>query len=258
MFVHANGVKLHVRRLPDPPRPQEDRPAVVFVHGLSDSLASFYFTLVSPVVDAGFDVITYDLRGHGRSGRPPTGYGIDDGIADLAALLTGLGVTRPVHLVGYSLGGTIGYGFARRFPERVATLVALEAEPATEHWARRTAAGFDEVAEHLAREGGLVAEHPLIERAAAVARRLSEETTARTDLLAPASWLTGDQIAGITMPVLLVVGGISGLSARLDEFTGLLPDLTVRVIAGQEHMLLVHSPREVAETVVPWLEKHGR
>lgn len=53
---------------------------------------------------AGFRVITYDRRGFGRSGQPPTGYNFDVFADDLAAVIEQTGV-RDVTIVGYSMGG---------------------------------------------------------------------------------------------------------------------------------------------------------
>src|SRR6266478_4331964 len=101
--VVANGVRHHVQRLGHPRR---DDHTVVFVHGLvMDNLSSFYFTLANPVA-ATADVVLYDLRGHGMSERPPTGYRVADLVADLAALLDALALPR-VALVGNSFGGLV-------------------------------------------------------------------------------------------------------------------------------------------------------
>jgi len=53
---------------------------------------------------AGFRVITYDRRGFGRSGQPPTGYDFDVFADDLAAVIEQTGV-HDATIVGYSMGG---------------------------------------------------------------------------------------------------------------------------------------------------------
>ncbi len=61
----------HVQRLTPDSAADGDAPVVVCVHGLlTDSLASYYFTLGPAFAAAGIDVIMYDLRGHGRSDAP--------------------------------------------------------------------------------------------------------------------------------------------------------------------------------------------
>src|SRR5688572_33194757 len=89
--VTARGVRFHVQRL----GPDAAAATVVFLHGLvMDNLSSFYFTLANPAA-ATARVVLYDLRGHGMSHRPATGYRVADLVADLDALLAALAVDGP-------------------------------------------------------------------------------------------------------------------------------------------------------------------
>jgi pimeloyl-ACP methyl ester carboxylesterase len=250
--VHANGVRLHVQRLPQP-APDPLGPPLVLIHGLVDTLASWYFTLAGPLADLGFDVIAYDLRGHGRSERPATGYSVGDAIEDLAGLLSALGIDRPVRLVGNSLGGTIAFGFAERYPDRVDSLVVIESEPATPAWAARTADGLREVSELMLDEEVMAAQPAIAHRVAAAALAFDTDTKVIDELVDPRWLLDADRIRRITAPVLLLVGGESALSRRWDEFVPLLPDCRVEVVPGSEHLLLVTEPHRVTEIVLPWL-----
>ena len=53
---------------------------------------------------------------------------------DLFAILDGLAITEPVHLVANSFGGTIALAAALTRPERIAGMVLIEAHPAFEGW----------------------------------------------------------------------------------------------------------------------------
>jgi pimeloyl-ACP methyl ester carboxylesterase len=156
--LEVRGLRCHVQRLgPGPIR-------VVFVHGLVlDNLSSFFFTLATPIAqDLG--VLLYDLRGHGRSERPPSGYTLEELVADLDALLDGLGVNEPVHLVGNSFGGGIGLRIATKHPDRVDKLVLMGSMgvhfPITEGldavW------GFDGTLEDMRRVMGFFAYNPAL------------------------------------------------------------------------------------------------
>jgi pimeloyl-ACP methyl ester carboxylesterase len=60
-------------------------------------------------------VISYDHRGHGRSGSAPMGtYRIEQCAADLAKVLDALRVTGKVTLVGHSLGGMVALAYLGR------------------------------------------------------------------------------------------------------------------------------------------------
>lgn len=82
---------------------------VVLLHGLgADSTIWNQFGLTSLLVEHSFRVISFDLRGHGRSASLPAGQHsvIHSCLADLALILTRLEV-RSCHLVGHSLGGVL-------------------------------------------------------------------------------------------------------------------------------------------------------
>jgi pimeloyl-ACP methyl ester carboxylesterase len=99
-------------------------PDVVMLHGLLGNLAIWHLKTV-PMMRDKFRITTYDLRGHGRTDIPPTGYATADHVADLAGLLDVLEMEK-VHLVGHSLGADVCLHFALRHPDRVGKMVLLE------------------------------------------------------------------------------------------------------------------------------------
>lgn len=70
-------------------------------------------------------VLAVDLRGHGRSSAPPTGYAPADFAGDLAGLLERLDLP-PVIAVGHSMGAQVVVALAAGHPAAVAGLVALD------------------------------------------------------------------------------------------------------------------------------------
>lgn len=80
-----------------------DGPLVVLLHGGFQTRGSWR-TAVTQLSGEGFSVLSYDLRGHGESGRSPDGaYRVGLHADDLRALLEEVG--EPAALVGASLGG---------------------------------------------------------------------------------------------------------------------------------------------------------
>jgi len=75
-------------------------------------------------------VITWDVRGHGRSGSPadPTLYSEDASVADMAAVLDACGVERAA-VGGLSLGGYLSLAFHLAHPARVAALLLFDTGP---------------------------------------------------------------------------------------------------------------------------------
>jgi long-chain acyl-CoA synthetase len=70
-------------------------------------------------------VIAVDLRGHGQSDKPPTGYRMSQTVSDLIGVLDALGISEPVVLVGHSFGGAVASEFAAVYPEHVSHLVLI-------------------------------------------------------------------------------------------------------------------------------------
>lgn len=88
-----------------------DGPTVILTHGWQGSAASWY-RLVPLLLEAGFDVITFDAPGHSGRPRLATLPVYSQGLADVAALFS------PVHaLVGHSFGGIASARVARSLPE---------------------------------------------------------------------------------------------------------------------------------------------
>jgi pimeloyl-ACP methyl ester carboxylesterase len=258
-MVDTGQLRLHVQRM-SPPDGRPVTATAVLVHGLlTDSLASYYFTIAPPFALAGVDVVMYDLRGHGRSGRPATGYTLDDNIDDLEALLDRLEVTGPVHLVGNSYGGTVAFGYAARHPERAASVSLIESEPATTAWAPKLGGILDRVLHQLAHnEDDAIAwisanRGHNTARLAKGAARLARETSLSQDI--PASRvLTEDQIRSVRCPVLGIYGGDSDLALLAPWLESVLPDCRTVVVPGHEHSVLVEAAGTVGGHILSLIQ----
>ncbi|SFW68989.1 Lysophospholipase, alpha-beta hydrolase superfamily [Amycolatopsis australiensis] len=252
----VNGLRTNVQLVP-----AGGTETVVFLHGMgTDSLASFYLTLAPPVAAAGIDVISYDLRGHGKTERPVRGYTLGDFVADLDDLLRQLGVDRPVHLVGNSFGGTLAYSYAVAHPSRVRSIVCIESEPATEVWAEK----MSRILAHTVRflqveesfdwiEANFSAHHRRLARLAA--ERIMSTKMAEEVPLGPL--LTWAQVAAIGCPVLSILGSHGYQADDLEALTSVLPHGELHVFEGQGHSVLVEQHREVRELVLRWIERHA-
>ncbi|MDQ6770690.1 MAG: alpha/beta hydrolase [Gemmatimonadota bacterium] len=115
-----SGLKVRVVERGDP-----ESPPVVLVHGWGCCV--YVFRLNMPALaEAGFRAIAVDLKGHGLSDKPiaPEDYTIDSLVEHLRDILDALGLDRPA-LAGHSLGGSLIYHFASRYPERAQSLGLL-------------------------------------------------------------------------------------------------------------------------------------
>jgi pimeloyl-ACP methyl ester carboxylesterase len=265
--VLANGVRFHVQRL----RPARRAPGalpqpldgliVVFLHGLvMDNLSSFYYTLGGAAAQAGAEAILYDLRGHGLSDRPPSGYTLEDSIADLGGILGALGVDVPVHLVGNSYGGMIALGTAIAHPERVAGLVLIEAHYAADGWRQQMGSFLRMVSRGLHDRELLQRLTELwgrkFTRVARAADALIHGTSFAGDLLA-AEPFSQETLRAITCPALALYGERSDLVERGRGLAAALPGCTLEILPGQTHSVLTEDTARLRDIVLRWLAGAG-
>ena len=113
----GDGVHLHYAH-----QGPVDGPAVILLHGYSDS--SHSFSRVMPLLPPELRVIAPDLRGHGHSARPANGYRIGDFAGDVIRMMDMLSIPKAV-IVGHSMGSFVAQAIAEHAPERVSRLVLL-------------------------------------------------------------------------------------------------------------------------------------
>ena len=92
----ANGVDIHYLRTGG------CKPPLLLLHGLTGSGACW--TPLARTLEAEYDVVMPDARGHGSSSAPLNGYRYEDHAGDVVGLIRGLGLAGPV-LLGHSMGG---------------------------------------------------------------------------------------------------------------------------------------------------------
>lgn len=115
--IGANGANFNYYRTPG--TKDSGKPVLILQHGFSDN--GLCWIPVAQELDADYDIIMPDARGHGLSARVTRGENIDQA-ADLAALMRALGVTKAV-VAGHSMGAQIVSDLAARFPELVIAMV---------------------------------------------------------------------------------------------------------------------------------------
>lgn len=94
--------------------------AVIFLHFSGANL--LMWQRIVPIFQENYRVVLVDLRGHGKSSRPPTGYHMDEMAGDILGVMDHLGITQ-AHVIGSSLGAEVGLSMAANHPDRVKSLV---------------------------------------------------------------------------------------------------------------------------------------
>jgi len=242
-------------------------PDVVLVHGLAADHAHWYLRIL-PQLASEFRVTVYDLRGHGLSASPPTGYSSAVMAADLAALLEHLGV-KGAHVVGHSFGGVVALQLARRAPTLASRLTiadsrvrALQPVARASAWAgwpawqqRLAAMGVAvdgdadldfNLIEHVAKRGDvprgqLPGGWTLGRRSRQRWQTLLATTSARRELGARAG-VTRTALRRIWQPTRLVYGEHSFCLPTAYELARVLPDSRLILVSGAGHFHPITSP----------------
>src|ERR1700680_268729 len=119
------------------------KPRLVLIHSLA--LHASIWDSVAAELAEDAQILTYDCRGHGRSGKPHMSFSMELFARDLAELLDHVGWQTAV-VVGCSMGGCVAQAFGGLYPSRATALglidtIAWYGEDAAKTWRERAANG---------------------------------------------------------------------------------------------------------------------
>jgi pimeloyl-ACP methyl ester carboxylesterase len=247
-------------------------PPLILVHGISSSGSTWESLL--PALGEHYSPITFDLRGHGESGRPTRGFLFDDYVNDLDGVVNALGIDRPL-LMGHSFGGLVTLGWAAKHLDRALGLVIVDTPlrigrdlvPAFRGWMMLNAMPTPALTAWYRagnRQWGLQQAHRRAKTMKRTARGVFVEL--RDDAIANDGIDRLADAAAITSPILLVRGDPeSGSFVRrgdLDAFGTQIPHGRVIRIPGAGHALHRERTAEFAAATLPFLqecvERHRR
>jgi pimeloyl-ACP methyl ester carboxylesterase len=99
-------------------------PPVVGIHGSAGH--AYGLTALGERLAPDVRFVAVDLRGHGFSDKPPSGYGVREHVGDLLELIDALALEKPI-LLGHSIGGAIATFAAQAGGDRIGGLVLFDA-----------------------------------------------------------------------------------------------------------------------------------
>ena len=250
----ANGIKVHYLRTGGA------KPALVLLHGLIGSGACW--TLLARALEADYDVVMPDARGHGNSSTPPNGYRYEDYAGDVVGLIQGLELAAPV-LLGHSMGGMIAAVVASQVGTAIRGVVL--ADPTFLSPQRQREVHESDVIEQHRRLLSLDKEEVLAQARARhrhrrpelvelVAEARMKARIAAFDVLTPPNPEYRRLVSAIQVPILLVIadsGVVSLETAR--ELRKLNPRLRVEQIQDAGHGLHYDQPERFEAVVRPFL-----
>ena len=231
----------------------EAAPAVVLAHSLACS-----HEMWRPQIEAlqkDFQVVAYDLRGHGASSVPEEPYTLALLVADLLALTEAMELPR-FHFVGLSIGGMIGQQLALTAPER---LLSLTLCATTSRIPPEGRAAFDERIATAEKEGMAALVEPTLERWFTEPFRAKNppalETVGRQILETPIAGYVGccraiqqldltDRLKDIAVPTQVIAGRDDpGMPTTVMEtIRDRIPGARLSVVEQAAHLLNVEQP----------------
>ena len=199
-------------------------PAVVFTHGFGRTGDTWAAQVDAMAGD--HHVVTWDMRGNGRSPVPPALYTREDALADLGTVVdTAMAESGPVLLVGHSLGGYFSLAYTLGRPETVRGLALLSTGP-----------GFRNPDSMAKYNRGIAT----VAKAAGLADNVAHVALHHDSMVI-------DRLAEITCPTVVICGVddrpvyVNGVRYLADR----LPSATLVEIEGAAHEPHVDKPDEV-------------
>lgn len=266
-FVQGAAVAIRYAAWPSSGHP------VVFVHGTSDGWQTWLPAL--PYLYPALSVFALDMRGHGGSDKPESGYSLALYAADVWNVVRELRLPRPPVLIGHSLGGAVVRRVAIDHADALAAVVmedsalyergAMTSDESAAHgrmrleacrlpytelvvWLRTITPGVsDSEAESLARRVADTADGVLL--AGPHSTALAEGET--FEALLPR----------VTCPALLMQAdpkrGGAMRDADVTRQRSLFPRLTVVRVAGAGHQIHLEQPDVFAAVILGFLRDNG-
>ena len=251
----VGGLTLNVRAL------AADGPSLVLLHGLGVSGAVWQG--IGRLLGTFARLVAPDLRGHGESDKPSAGYLPRDYVGDIAALVAHE-PSRPVAVIGHSLGAVVAALLAAERPELMTKVILIDppfdASRPRDHIAtverlRHAEPGALE-AELMRREPGM---GELYAKAIASLYRTAADGTFSAVLRSEPGFPAAVAVLPNVSIEALVVAADPSLDAALgaeaaEHVVSRLPQGQLLTIRGARHAVHASKPRELARAVREFLE----
>jgi pimeloyl-ACP methyl ester carboxylesterase len=247
MEIDRDGVKVHYEVA-------GSGPVLLLTHGFTAS--GHMFAANVPALAAHNTVVTWDMRGHGRSGYPddPADYSPELSIADMVALLDAVGAERAI-IAGHSLGGFLSLSFNLAHPERVAGLLLIDTGPG--YRKSETRDGWNRMAEKYAKDfdaRGLAALGGSDEVRSDVHRDASGLAHTARGVLAQRDAAVIESLPGITVPTLVIVGDEDAPFLDGSKYMAAkIPGARLAIIEHAGHAPNIAQPAEFERVVTEFL-----
>lgn len=230
-------------------------PPILLTHGYSATSQMW-----RPQIDAlsrHFTLITWDMRGHGRSDSPRDDAAYSESLttADMAALLDHLGFSTAI-IGGLSLGGYMSLAFYADYPERVESLLIIDTGPGFKNDSARE--GWNDYArtraDEIEKAGSAAFEDRSPEQITAEHEDLTGLVYAGRHMLTQATPRVIELLPEIKVPSLVLVGAEDEpFLAAADYMAAKIPGAQKVVIPDAGHASNIDQPDAFNAAVLGFL-----
>jgi len=239
---------------------------VLLIHGLGMSTRDW--EMQTAFFSKDYRVITFDLRGHGRSEKPAGPYSIASFGSDTAALIRSL-EAAPAHVVGISLGGVIAFQLAVSAPELVKTMVIVNSGPefivatARQRFEmfRRLflirIMGMRSVADFLSKRLFPQKGQERLRRAVAARWAQNDPQAYLNSFRALDGWSVSESLGDIRSPTLVISADQDYTPVSYKKlYVSKMPDAELAVVADSRHATPLDQPDRFNRILADFLSKH--
>lgn len=244
-----------------------DGQSLLFIHGLGSSTRDWELQVQE--FSKTFQVITWDLRGHGQSDKPAGPYSLPMFAADAAGLLQSLNI-KSAHVVGLSLGGGVAFQLAIDYPELVRTMVIVNSAPELvvrtlqdriaiwQRFAIVRLLGMRKMGQVLSRRL-FPKDEQMSLRTTFVERWAENDPRAYQEAMrAMVGWSVTDKLGSIKCPTLVISADQDYTPVAVKErYTKLMPNAELVIISDAHHATPVEQPEKFNAVLMDFLVKHS-
>ena len=240
-------------------------PAIFLTHGIGAAEDAWRF--ITPKLSENFTVITYDLRGHGKSPVTNKDFGLDDLVLDLERIREKTNINK-AHFAGHSLGGMIVPAYAKKYPDKVlsigmlSTVAGRSEEDSKKVWSvikEMEEKGIKETLEKLTTRW--FTDEFITNNSELVTRRLKQVVDtdpevflnvfriyAKTEMI---SWLKE-----LTKPCLLMTGENDGgcTPKHNEKMANEIKNSKLVILPKLKHSFLIEGPNQIAENLINFIK----
>ena len=240
---------------------------LVFIHGLGSSLRDWepqraFFA-------ENYQILLFDVRGHGHSGKPKGPYTVKQFAQDLAGLIDSLSISS-AHIVGISMGGMIAFQLAVIRPELVKSLVIVNSGPELlvrtfkerfSIWQRFLIVrllGMRKMGEVLSPRLFPKSEHAEIRQTFVQRWSENDPRAYRSAMAALVNWSVADSLDTISCPTLFIASDQDYTPVALKEkYAARMPNAELTVIEDAHHAVTTERPEAFNAVLADFLRQNS-